>query len=127
MTNSFTTTIPSGSTISVYQAWDLDRDTRWKLSQLTREQNATRLRSLFVASMAKQGYVGSFHLTEDASLEDLYRLLQNDTHPEGWVEALDAQRRWVEKVPACSLSVGDVLVTDDSWFIVAPIGFFQIR
>ena len=126
--NSFTTTIPSGTTISVYQTFELDRDTRWKIMTLTREKNAARLRVAFHCHLRRKGYVGSFELAEDSSLEDLYKLLQHDTHEQGWVEATGAQRDWDEKAPACSLSCFDVLTTDDGqWFIVAPNGFFQFQ
>ena len=119
-------TIKANSTVAVYQSWDMGRDLSFDVQSAARSSDVAALRRLLRKGMNSDSYCGSFDLDRDMTLEDIYVLLQNDSHREGWVKALGAQDGWLEPGGRASLSMGDVLVVDDRKFVVAMVGFVEV-
>jgi len=118
-----------GSSVAVYQTWEMGRDLGDDVRTAARRGNAIELKTL-LRRMDGSPYVGSFDLSEDQTLEQLYVLLQNDSHDEGWVKALGAQDGWLNQQGASSLSIGDVLaITHEGstlHFVVGMVGFIAL-
>ena len=117
-------TIPAGATIAVYQHWNADRDA------LTQKTPRKKCAVLFNTADC---YCGSFDLSWPINLEDIFILLQNDTHPEGWVKATGAQDGWITGGSSPSLSVGDVIAVhtgehkrERTSYLVRMMGFDKV-
>tara|TARA_R110002167_G_scaffold93122_2_gene249837 strand:+ start:36123 stop:36500 length:378 start_codon:yes stop_codon:yes gene_type:complete len=119
-------TAPKNSTVSVYQSWGLDETVGHRLQFAS---TAAAYRAAYRGACLA-AYAGSLDLQRDAQLEELFVLLQNDSHADGWVEATGAQDGWPVKVLGCSLSTGDLLeITTGSSsrrFAVLTTGFLEI-
>ena len=134
MKKEITTFVASArSTVAVFQTWEMGRTIGDCVRQAARRGEEDDLRRL-TKLLRAESYVGSFELNEDHTLEELYVLLQNDSHPEGWVAALGAQESWRDTIgegSACSLSMGDVLYIDapgqpQRKFVVGMTGWIDL-
>ena len=115
-----------GSTVSVYQSWGLDET----VGRTLRFASTVAEYRAAYRGACLSAYAGSFDIHLDSQLEELFVLLQNDAHAEGWVAALGTQDGWPVPGPGCSLSVGDMLeITTGSSsrrFAVLAMGFLEI-
>jgi len=115
------------STVAVYQTWDMGRDLGDDVRCAARNNDTDELRKL-LRKVPSAAYCGSFDLDSDMTLEQIYVMLQNDSHREGWVKALGAQDGWLESAGgAASLSMGDMLVINDRRYVVGLVGFIEVN
>ena len=124
-------TAPKGTTVSVFTTWDTGREIGDDIRTAARRGEVPQLRKLYREAYS-EAYNGSFDLSRDANLEELFLFLQNDQHAEGWVKATGAQDGWHTPRGGSSLSVGDML--EFGWadrpqvrrFVVAMCGFVDV-